>query len=344
MQNGDTGLKGSFAILQNKVDWCNRTFTLKPKEPYEIKPSSNNSPQKKHIPTAIISKECALKVNQELAQSRQKNEAAREINIYEKNWPKRCNISKANPLYRNCYPVLPKKPVRRSKPFNNASKWEKQAPEPSNCRNSEPINDINQSENVNSVKSLYNSPSEKPTALSWFETMVSPSSSIESIDSIQPFYLVPHSEPLSNPLYYKNETKTRKELSSHSHGPNAVLNSQYNGFTEPTLKISAMTPARFTTERKQAQHHTASRVDQESPPKTIAAHSTTSNGTLNTITSIEPDVIAGKESDYLKSTWEAKDNALKASLLHGTNFESQIPSECSIVSKKRMLCTIFTKC
>ncbi|RUS73482.1 hypothetical protein EGW08_018762 [Elysia chlorotica] len=334
------GPHNSFAILQNKVNWCNRTFTLKPKEQYGLGLAENNHQAKSSTLATSLSRECDLKENMESPQpgkKRQVHQIDRKINIYEKRWPKNYNSSKTNTQYRNCYPRLPKKPMTRCKPFNNASKWDRELTKCSNGSNSEPIKDINHPGDVKSAMTQHDCLSEKPTALSWFEQVVSPSSSFESIDSIEPFYLVPRSEPLSNPVFYKNDGKNVCEFSSRSvhqsadHSHTARYNDIANNDAGSTLKMSAAeTHAHFTREEKQPELHIV--LPHKDPVKTAPAHSTTSNGTLNTVSSIEPDGITGRDSISHRSNWETKD--LKTSLSHGTHVESQIPSECS-VSKKR---------
>ena len=338
LPEGLSGPQNNFIPLQPKLDWSNRTFTLKPVEQYHAELSHTYAPENKSATTVTISKNAQKEDKQKYHPGQKKDVyqgITRQIYSNGKKQPK-LDSSKLNTHYRHCYPGLPKKPMKRCKPFHNEIKLERQMTMSSNESKSEPLKETNRQDDLKHIKALYNSPSEKPTALSWFETMISPSSSFESIDSIQPCYLVPHSEPLSNSPHYKSEAKSVYE--NYEHHQSATQPSAYDNYENtvpPRFKLSSMNSAQYTGDGRQDRHITAPMANQESPLKTIAAHSTTSNGTLNTISSIEADESTVKESSPQKSNRAEIDHALKIA-----HVESQILSECSAVSKKRM----YTKC
>ncbi|GFS09412.1 hypothetical protein ElyMa_006621100 [Elysia marginata] len=327
--------RGSFAILHTKLDWCNRTFTLKPKIHYEVEPAVN-SHREENSTTISASKDITLKDEQGNSQIKH------EENIYlerggERRWLKGNCRSKAKPNYRNCYPGLPKKPLKRYQTPCQTNKTERQFTKHSTDNKSEPLNESDHLDNIKRLKTLYNSPSEKPTALSWYETSLAPSSSVESIESIQPFYLVPHSEPLSNPPYSKSQENNVSKDAGYVH--RQVHTPEYTNFAtsapDPIIQQPTTIPAHFSKEESRDHHSPYSSLNQKSPVKTVPAHSTTSNGTLNTISSIEQDVRTVTETKPHQASWEQIDRAPEAVSLPRAHHDSQILSECSVVSRKR---------
>lgn len=336
LQKRSNGSHGSFAILNTKLDWCNRTFTLKPKIGNGVEPTGKGDLKE--------TKETITKSNKASLIERQENfRLGDKRNIHlgsgyntivcERKWQKCTNSSKVKTNHRNCYPGLPNRPLKKCQSPNifKINKPEKPTLKYSNEYISEPLKESGRRGNTKQTKTLFKSPSEKPTALSWYETSIAPSSSFESIESIQPFYLVPHSEPLSYPTHYDNENIGKHSDNKHVENEDDSLQyaSEVLKETDPSPPVSTTIPEQ---EARGDSCLPLSPLNQESPAKNIATHRTASSGTLNTISSIEPDVHTVKESKPQKSS---KMENHDSKHLSGARDETFMLSESSATSKKR---------
>ncbi|GFO44733.1 hypothetical protein PoB_007123800 [Plakobranchus ocellatus] len=319
------------AKLQAKLDWSNRTFTLVPLEQDGAEQSSK-SPLKNTSNTTIvvpISQIAGQKEKKENLQLNFKKDIyqrfSKEHNVIGSRWPKPFHSTKTHTNYRNCYPGLPNKALKRCKPVFDG----KCSDSLRNKIKCEPLKEVyNLQNSCENLKTLDNSTSEKPTDLSWFERVISPSNSVESIDSIQPCYLVPHSEPLTSPQYLNNEIKDIFDNSNIEHMESAAHNVILKHNTAPQVNVPDT--------GSQAESILAQIKKPGSPLKTVAAHSSTSNGTLNTISSIEPDMITLKGNNSDVCIRKTTDCAIPTSVSPSRHSELQSMNECSTNIKKGM--------